>query len=297
MAAWPLLLAAALAAGEVAPPPPLPRLITADSLEALLRHGPVTVVDVREEWTAYLEGHIPGAAWAHVESFRAWGGGLPFQLLSAAEYARLFDRLGVRPDRPVVLYSQGEGRNIDATFVAWILASLGHRHVSVLDGGWFGWAVEHRPVDRGYPAAAPGRFPERPLRAPTVSLAELRAAMGRPGVVLVDARSEEQFAGRAGAQRRRGHIPGAVNHPWASDLERRDFGPRWKSLAALRASYETQGITPDRDVIVYCNTGTEASHVWFALAALLGYPRVRIYAGAWSEWAARDDLPVATAQP
>lgn len=294
MAAWPLLVAAALVA---APPPPPPALITADSLEAMLARGPVTVIDVREEWTAYLEGHVPGAAWAHVESFRAWGDGLPFQLLAAPEYARLLGRLGVRPGRPVVVYSQGEGRNIDATFAAWILASLGHAPVYVLDGGWFGWAVEHRPVDRGYPAAVPGSFPERPLRTPTVSLAELRAAMGRPGVVLVDARSQEQFAGRAGAQRRRGHIPGAINHPWASDLERQDFGPRWKPLAALRASYEAQGITPDRDVIVYCNTGTEASHVWFALAALLGYPRVRIYTGAWSEWAARDDLPVAAGQP
>jgi len=67
----------------------------------------------------------------------------------------------------------------------------------------------------------------------------------------------------------------------------------WKDAAALRAGYEVQGITPDQDIILYCNSGTEASHVFFALRYLLGYPRVRIYAGSWTQWSEREDLPVA----
>ncbi|MBL8979055.1 MAG: sulfurtransferase, partial [Gemmatimonadetes bacterium] len=65
-----------------------------------------------------------------------------------------------------------------------------------------------------------------------------------------------------------------------------------KDTTALRASYVAQGITPDRDIILYCNSGTEASHVYFALRYLLGYPRVRIYTGSWTQWAEREELPV-----
>lgn len=277
---------------------PHPRLISTAELARLLdARTPLTVIDIREDVFTYLESHLPGAAYVHVEGLRATRDGLPSQLLSPAAYVELFTRLGIRIDRPVVIYSAGESRDIDATFLAWLLASFGHPAVYLLDGGYFAWQVEHRPLTQKYPPKVPGRFPSRPFRPEAVTLAELRAALGRPGTVLVDARSPEQYAGQAGAQLRRGHIPGAINHPWKSDLERREFGNVWKRPEELRASYEAQGITPDKDVIVYCNTGTEASHVHFALRYLLGYPRVRIYTGAWNEWSEREDLPVAAGAP
>jgi len=68
----------------------------------------------------------------------------------------------------------------------------------------------------------------------------------------------------------------------------------WKPVESLRAAYGAQGITADRDIIVYCNTATEASHLFFALRYLLGYPKVRIYLGSWTEWAERQDLPIET---
>jgi thiosulfate/3-mercaptopyruvate sulfurtransferase len=87
-----------------------------------------------------------------------------------------------------------------------------------------------------------------------------------------------------------------VNHYWAGDLTKAPggFGLVWKSRDSLRASYAAQGITPDRDVIVYCNGGLESSHVYFTLRALLGYPRVRVYDGSWTEWAAHLELPMET---
>jgi thiosulfate/3-mercaptopyruvate sulfurtransferase len=112
--------------------------------------------------------------------------------------------------------------------------------------------------------------------------------------VLVDARPPDQYAGEAGAQMRRGHIPGAISHYWQDDLVQQGFGRVWKPAADLRASYVGQGITPDRDIIVYCNSSTEASHLHFALRNLLGYPRVRIYVGSWTEWAEKSELPIET---
>lgn len=272
----------------------LPALISGDSLAALMAREPVTVLDVRQPWSDYLLNHLPQAEWAHVESFRASAAGLPFQLLTADGYRELFRRLAVDPARPVVVYSAGDANDIDATFVAWLLTALGQPRVAVLDGGYAKWVLDNRPLARTYPRPGPSARLTGAFHPEVATLAEVQEAASGRGALLVDARNAQQFAGTAGAQRRRGHIPGALNHPWAGDLQTRDLALVWKPLEALRASYVSQGIVPERDIILYCNTGTEASHVWFALRALLGYPRVRIYAGAWSEWAERDDLPIAT---
>ena len=245
-------------------------------------------------WASYLEHHLPRAVWLNVETLRAQSGDLPFQLLPAEHYAELFRRLRITPDRRVVIYSAGDQADIDATFAAWLLASAGATRVMVLDGGYAKWELEGKPLTQEYPhdGLTGGGFRPRRFRPSVASLAEVRAAASGAGPLLVDARPPEQYSGAAGAQARRGHIPGAVNHAWKDDLENRDLALVWKSPEALRASYAAQGITPDRDIIVYCNSGAEASHVFFALHDLLAYPRVRIYTGAWSEWAEREELPV-----
>lgn len=270
-------------------------VVDADTLAAWLARGPVRVVDVRPDVFTYLRGHLPEAQYLNVETLRASERGTPAQLLPGRWYLELFERLGFGGAAPVVIYSAGESANIDATFAAYLLAAAGHPRVYVLDGGWAKWELEHRPVARAYPAIAPERWPgEREFRPARVSLAELTGLLDDNRVMLVDARPPDQFAGEAGSQMRRGHIPGAINHWWADDLQRVDFGLVWKPVEALRAAYAAQGITPDRDIILYCNSTTEASHVFFALRYLLHYPRVRIYTGAWTEWAAHAELPVAT---
>jgi thiosulfate/3-mercaptopyruvate sulfurtransferase len=113
-------------------------------------------------------------------------------------------------------------------------------------------------------------------------------------VVLVDARPPDQYAGDAGAQLRRGHIPGAINHYWQTDLVEGEFAKTWKPAEEIREEYRRQGITPEKQVIAYCNGGLESSHVYVTLRAVLGYPRVRVYDGSWTEWSEREDLPIAT---
>ena len=270
-----------------------PRLVSTEDLASWLAAGRVNLVDVRSDVAAYLKDHLPGAVSLHPETLRSSDGGLPTQLLSARSYSDLFARLGLSFDAPVVIYSSGETRNIDATFLSWVLAGFGHPRVFLLDGGYFKWQLEQRPLLRQYPRIRAVRFPEAPFRPERASFAEVRQALAA-GEVLVDARPPDQYAGEAGAQMRRGHIPGAISHYWQDDLMQEGFGRVWKPLPELRASYVAQGITPDRNIIVYCNSATEASHVHFALRYLLGYPRVRIYVGSWTEWAEREELPIET---
>jgi len=275
-------------------PPTAPRLITGDSLERLIAGGKLTLLDVRPNWADYLLNHLPSAQWVQVENFRATLGGLPFQLLPPSGYQTLWSRLGIRRDQPVVVYSAGITQDVDATFVAWLLAASGHPDVYLLDGGYAKWQTDGRTLSRKFARPSQSKYSVDHFRPESADLADVRRAVERKDVLLVDARSRQQFVGEAGAQMRRGHIPGAVDHPWQDDLEQRDLALVWKPIDDLRPAYASQGITADRDIIVYCNTGSEASHVFFALRYLLGYPRVRIYLGGWSEWAEREDLPIET---
>jgi len=273
-----------------------PRLISTGELAALFasRDSNVSVIDVRDDITRYLEAHLPRAVYLHAEELRAAERGVPNKLLGLVSYTALFSRLGLRPDRPVVIYSAGETRDIDATYLAWILEGLGHPSLYVLDGGFGKWSLENRTVTRRYPAIEPTAFAPTAFTPDRATLDDVRAAVNARDVVIVDARNPDQYAGRAGAQLRRGHIPGAINHSWQGDLTKVDFATVWKSRDDLRAGYAAQGITSDKTVIAYCNGGLESSHVYFALHNLLGYPRVRVYDGSFTEWSERVELPVKT---
>jgi thiosulfate/3-mercaptopyruvate sulfurtransferase len=271
-----------------------PKLVSTEELARWQATGAVVVIDVRTDVFTYLKGHLPGAEYLNTETIRASEGGIPTRLLSAQQYGELFSRLGISLEAPVVIYSAGETHNIDATFLAYLLAAFGHPKVFVLDGGYFKWELEQRPIARHYPRIPLTRFPSAPFRPEVASLADVQHALNTRNALLVDARPPDQFAGEAGAQMRHGHIPGAINHYWQDDLNQAGFGHVWKAADELRSAYQAQGITPDKDIIAYCNSATEASHVYFTLRYLLGYPKVRIYVGSWTEWAEQEELPIET---
>ncbi|MFN8650560.1 MAG: rhodanese-like domain-containing protein [Gemmatimonadales bacterium] len=269
------------------------RLISTDELATLLAHDSVTVIDARSDLAAYFANHIPGAPYLRFESLRAprrhpGGHARPRGLCRPAGPA------GNTRERPVVIYGTGDAGNFNATFLAWILAGFRHR-IYLLDGGYAKWA-RRTPAHRAYPDTKA-----------TAYAVTLRARGGRAGLGALHGESAQRGDRRRAACRpvcrhgeaqglRRGHIPGAVNHFWQDDLRDAGNGLKvWKSKDELQAGYTRQGITPDKDVFLYCNTGTEASHAYFALRFLPGY-EVHVYVPSWTEWAGREDLPIEQGQ-
>ncbi len=262
-----------------------------DNLEA----PKVRIVEVDYDPSAAYElGHIPGAVL--VDWKRDINDPVRRDILSVEAFESLMSRLGVTPESTVVLY--GDFRNWFAAFAFWVFKIYGHKDVRLMDGGRRKWIDEGRPLTAAIPEVAPTTYKARgedlTLRAflPTVL-----HALDHKEVALVDVRSPAEYKGEIlappeypteGAQRG-GHIPRAVNIPWAQAVRDDDT---FKSPEELRQLYESHGVTPDKTVITYCRIGERSSHTWFVLKYLLGYPVVLNYDGSWSEWGNAVGLPI-----
>jgi thiosulfate/3-mercaptopyruvate sulfurtransferase len=122
---------------------------------------------------------------------------------------------------------------------------------------------------------------------------EVHERLGREGVVIVDTRTPEEHHGTLVRAARGGAIPGSIHLEWTHNL---DATGRFKPAAELQAMYARLGVTPERDVVTYCQGGYRGAHTYLALR-LLGFPQVRNYLGSWREWGDRLDLPLEVPAP
>ncbi len=265
-------------------------LASAQELADHLGDGAVRILDARPP-DRYAAGHIPGALNLPVAEITRTLDGVPGMLAPVEELEAALGRRGVTADVHVVVYDDVGGDQ--ATRLFWALELVGHPQVSVLQGGFGLWQREGRAVTRDPGTAAPARFHAVLDPAKLADRAWVRARLGDPGVVLVDARSPEEFDGEVAGKdvARPGHIPGAVNVDWVRHLSATE--PRqFKAGGDLARLYRRAGVSADQEVVAYCRTGARASHTYFTLR-LLGYPKVRLYDGSFVEWAADPSLPVA----
>jgi len=195
----------------------------------------------------------------------------------------------------VVLY--GGNNNWFAAYAYWLLRYRGYDQVVLLDGGRLKWKIEDRPLTSEVPTYATTEFTitgdERPeFRALRDSVL---ASIGTAD--LVDVRSPEEYSGEKLAPDHLpqeqpyvgGHIPGAVNVPWARAANE---DGSFKSADELAALYTDAGLTGTDEVIAYCRIGERSSHTWFVLHELLGYENVRNYDGSWTEYGSLVGAPV-----
>ncbi|MCW5947477.1 MAG: sulfurtransferase [Fimbriimonadales bacterium] len=253
----------------------------------------VRVIESNEDPLLYPSGHIPGAV--EVDWTRDLNDPLTRDYIDSEEFASLMSRIGVTPDTTVVFY--GDRNNWWAAYAFWVFSLFGHENARIMDGGRIKWVNEGRELTTEvpvYPATTYVANPRddvsnRAFRDEVLMHSKMRN-------VLIDVRSPEEFSGERlhmpdfpneGALRG-GHIPGAVNVPWAKAVNPEDG--TFKSYDELMELYGQYG--PDEDVIVYCRIGERSSHTWFVMKYLLGFPNVRNYDGSWTEWGNGVGLPI-----
>ncbi len=260
-------------------------------LAAHLQDPAVRIVDLRPR--GYEDGHIPGAVYLQNAATRD-PGQAPSFVPSPADFERSMASVGITNATRVVAYDDRGG--VYAARLWWLLNYYGHSNVALLDGGWTRWTLDGRPIDK---SQAPSPMPQargftaRPQPHWLATATDVVAAIGKPGVKIVDARTTGEIEGRElrGA-RRGGIVPSAIPVYWEDALnpDTRAF----KSAPALARLYRDRGVLPEHDVIAYCQVGMRASHDLFVLH-LLGYDKLKTYLGSWDEWGNRDDLPIAAA--
>jgi len=265
----------------------LPLILEPEVLEAHLDDDAILIVDLSKPQT-YAQLHVPGAV--HLDYARIIHGEGPAKglLPDDAELSEVLSGIGLTAQHHVVAYDdEGGGR---AARLLWTLEVVGHRGYSLLNGGLHAWANEGHPLSHEPVAPTPSEYRVQRGEAAVADLQFMRSHLNDPSVVILDARSPEEYDGRKRLAERGGHIPGAVNMEWTQAMdERRNL--RLKDAQTLRAMLETLGVTPDKTVVTHCQTHHRSAHTYIVLKSL-GYTRLKGYPGSWSEWGNRSDTPV-----
>jgi thiosulfate/3-mercaptopyruvate sulfurtransferase len=276
----------------------LPHLVSVDWLRAEVArspahpHGDLAIVDVR--WKlgepgygakAYAEGHLPGAVFADLDRhLTATPGRAGRHPLPTAEVFRAFvEGAGISDGTRVVAYDDQGGAI--AARLWFLLRYFGHETGAVLDGGLPAWTASGGALSTEVPVPARGSF--TPLVRPEL-IAQREEVATLSGALLLDARAPERYRGDVEPiDPKAGHIPGAVNVPFAGNLA----ASRFLAPEPLKARYAALGLET-RPAIAYCGSGVTACHTLLA-AAVAGLPIPRLYPGSWSEWSADPEATVA----
>ena len=260
----------------------------------------VVVLDIRNAITgdseeAYRRGHIPCAVYSDYikDEWRVEIKGVPGQIPSVERMEKLIGNLGIDNDSHVVIYHAGLSAvdTASAARVYWTFKVLGHDKVSILDGGYAGYAaIESFPKETQKKAITPKPFTAK-LRMNMLPKKQEVVKLLRQGAVAVDNRPSADFLGvNQSEAKRKGTIPGAKNLPesWITV----DNGGEFRNKENLEKLYQAAGIPTKGKIVNFCYAGHWSSLGWFATSEILGNKEAVNYGGSFVEWSRDDTLPV-----
>ena len=265
-------------------------IITPNELLDAVQSNTIVLVDATNSPVAfqnYTQSHLKGALFvdvntqlANIKEDVAVGGRHPLPTLE--QFSKTLTDLGITPEMWVVIYDDKNGANAAARFW-WMLRSIGHEKVQVLSGGI------QAAIQAGFPTTAaveiPNKVPSYPIlhwQWPTIDLQGMDEMIQKEQFVVIDVRESQRFRGETEPiDLVAGHIPGATNSPFTTNLDAEGF---FLSPEALKTKYQKLfGTTPLENRVVHCGSGVTACHTLLAMA-IADLPMPKLYVGSWSEW-------------
>lgn len=260
-----------------------PVIVTVDWLQANLDTPNVHPLDARVSDPrlpmGYKASHIPGAVTFDLnrDMYEMAQGGP--RIKSWEAIAQTLGERGIANDSTVVLYDEGTGPLTGTVY--WLLKYLGHDDVRVLNGGWHAWEQAKAPTTKDVPQVQSVTYTAHPDETQHSTAEWIQENTGRDDLVLLDTRMDTEYY--------MGHIPGAVNLSFDEAVDYPTQG--LKDPQVLENQFASVGVTPDKEVVVYCGSGSRSAHTFLVLKSL-GFPRVRNYKGSMQDWANRRGLPL-----
>lgn len=270
------------------------QLVSPDWLYEHLEDSHIVIVDCRfvlgqpaQGYDAYLEGHIPGALYFHLEHDlsgpkEAHGGRHP--LPDSEELVRLFSQAGIDQETTVIAY---DGQDMAyASRLWWLLRYHGHEKVAVLNGGIAAWKSAGYPVSQEIPSPKARTFIPRIQDDMLVTIDQVKERTASSS--LIDSRAGERYRGEVETiDPKAGHIPGAVHYFYKDNL-----AADGTMLPEAQLKQRFVPLADNDEIIVYCGSGVTACVNLLALH-LAGRPDAKLYAGSWSDWVSYPDNPIA----
>ena len=251
-------------------------IVSPDWLATHLDDPAVRIVDVRDAWEYDGIGHLPGAVNIPFDSYRDDSDVDRGTLPGAEAFADLLGNVGIEPDDTIIAYDDTHG--VFAARFVLTAREYGHDDVRLLDGDFSAWNREYETTSET-PDVEPTDYepdPLEPSESPLVGYDAVADALEREAV-FVDTREQDEFE--------EARLPGAVRFDWREVVD--DETRRLKPEADLEDLLADRGITPDRELVLYCNTARRISHTFVVLTAL-GYEDVYFYEGSLTEWLEHD---------
>lgn len=252
-------------------------IISAAETAKLMKKGDVVIVSTRTA-ADYKKVHITGAV--HVSHSALYKDGPVKNMLNSPQaIAKVLGDAGISESKKIILYDDGTGKYAGRLY--WILSYLGAKDVKILDGHMKAWRAARKPVTKNPTSVKAATFTPSVNKNLIATMSEVKSSIGSTTTAILDARSTAEFAGQSETTLRKGHIPGSINLEYTNVMNAQG---KLKSNEELQSLFSAAGITKDKKVIIYCESGVRAGILFLALKSALNYPNVKVYDGAYSEW-------------
>ncbi|MBD3671666.1 MAG: sulfurtransferase [Gammaproteobacteria bacterium] len=265
-------------------------LVSTDWLAKHKDDKSVIVIDMSSDYTQHQRFHVPGAIYLPYDAINLSRKDRVSVAVAPQRLVDVLGFLGISADKHVVIYDDMGGLN--ASRLYWQLEHIGHKKVSIVDGGLVKWIREGRPITGELTATVKTRYiPTGGDMKNLATIEDVLKAVDDKDTVLLDARSEEEYFGNP-RFKRSGHIPGAIHYSWDNSV---DFDRAFSMHpdSRVKSLLQEAGLVGKKDtpIIAYCRSGHRASHLYYTLKRL-GYENVRLYDGSIAEYQQRKDAPL-----